>query len=92
MDNLLLTEALIVALVISGLCQIPKEWPDRAGACAATLLVLPCANVLSPLACIAGLAGIATQLRGVHKGREKVRRARDRMDAVTPRRPVTPHC
>ena len=61
---LLLTETLIVTLVISGLCQVPPQWHDRAGACVATLMVLPCAIIISPLACLAILVAGVRVLKG----------------------------
>lgn len=63
---LLLTEALISALALSGLCQLP----ERATSCAATVLCLPFAGILSPLAGLLLLSRVASHLRGRHKGRE----------------------
>ena len=48
--SLLVTEMFVLAFVLSGLCQVPVEWPERAGACVAVVLCPPLAGVAAPLA------------------------------------------
>jgi hypothetical protein len=67
---LLLAEGALTTLVLVGLCQTPPEYPHRAQACAATLLVLPFANILAPLAGLTLLAPVAMKLRGTRSGRK----------------------
>ena len=67
---LLLTEAVVSALVLSGLCQTPREWPERAGACAAAVLVLPGAGIISPVAGLGILFFVGARLRTTRKGRK----------------------
>ena len=66
---LLLTEAAVLGLVLSGLCQTPHEWPNRLGACYLTVLCLPCAGIVAPLCGLALLTTAVATVRGarVHR-------------------------
>ena len=63
---LLLTEAIITVLVLTGLCV-----PERTISCATSVLGLPFASVLSPIAGLYLLARVASILRGMANGKEK---------------------
>ena len=67
---LLTTELILTILVTSGLCQLS----ETAGACAATVLCMPFAGLISPFAGLQVVALIVASRRGARKAREKALR------------------